>query len=73
MRNQRCRSDQRLRFRYIDSTFAPLPKSEFSSPEFSSVACVCVARFLLDLFGNPEIRLSRDAAQLINRNTVLQE
>ena len=49
-----CAADQRLCFRYIDTTIPLLPKSTIS------------ARFVSDLVGNPDDRLSRDEAQLLS-------
>ena len=51
-------ADQRLCFRYMDSTipllFEPL-----------AILCGCTARFVLDLVGKPEDRFSRVAAHII--------
>ena len=52
-------ADQRLCFRYTDSTIPLLPKSKISSG--------CKARFMSDLVGNPEDRFCLDAAQNIYR------
>ena len=52
-------ADQRLCFRYTDSTIPLLPKSEIAS------FCGCTARFVSDLVGNPEDRVSHDEAHLI--------
>ena len=50
-------ADQRLCFRYIDSTIpskiSPLP-----------IFCGCTARFESDLVGNPEDRFSRNTAHM---------
>ena len=42
-----CAADQHLCFRYIDSTIPLLSKCK-------AISCGCMARFLLDLVGNPE-------------------
>ena len=52
-------TDQRLCFRYTDSTIPLLRKSKISI--FSN----CVARFVLDLVGNPEDRFSDVAAHIM--------
>ena len=51
-------ADQRLCFRYIDSTIPLLPKSKISSLHPSSVA-----GFVSNLVSNPEDRFSHDFAQ----------
>ena len=51
-----CEADQRLCFRYRDSTILLLPKSEISS------ICGCTARFVSDLVGNPDYRFSHNEA-----------
>ena len=55
-------ADQRLCFRYTDSTISLLPKSE----KFKSLTifCGCTAWFVSDLVGNPEDRFSHNEAQL---------
>ena len=53
-------ADQRLCFRYIDSTIPLLPKSEISS-----IFCGCTARFVSDLVGNPEDWFFSDEDQMI--------
>ena len=50
-------ADQRLCFRYTDSTIPLLSKSE-------AILCHCTARFVCDLVGNPEDRFSQNEAQL---------
>ena len=55
-------ADQRLCFRYIDSTIPLLPKSKNSKP--LAIFCGCTARFVLDLVGNPEDRFSHNEAQI---------
>ena len=47
-------ADQRLCFRYTDSTIPLLPKYEISEPQ--AILCGCTARFVWDLVGNPEDR-----------------
>ena len=58
-----CAADQRLCFRYIDSTIPLLPKSKISS--FLAIFSNCAARFMSDLVGTPEDMFSHYAAQLI--------
>ena len=53
-------ADQRLCFRYTDSTIPLLPKSEISLAIF----CDCTARFMSDLVGNPKDRFSQNEAHL---------
>ena len=53
-------ADQRLRFRYIDSTIPLLPKYE-TKP--LAILCGCTARFVY-LIGNPEDRFSGKVAHL---------
>ena len=55
-------ADQRLCFRYTDSTVPLLSKSE----NFKLLAkfCGCTARFVWDLVGNPEDRFSQNEAHL---------
>ena len=53
-------ADQRLCFRYTDSTVPLLSKSEISSLFCGG----CTARFLSDLVGNPEDRFSHNEAQI---------
>ena len=53
-------ADQRLRFRYTDSTIPLLPKSKISSFLPSSVAVQPL--FVWDLVGNPEDRFSHNEA-----------
>ena len=55
------KADQRLCFRYMDSTIPLLPKSEISS-----ILCSCTARFVLALVGNPEDRFSHIKAHHVN-------
>ena len=53
-------ADQRLCFRYMESTILLLFKSKISSLQPSSVA-----RFVSDLVGNPEDRFSQNEAHLM--------
>ena len=53
-----CEADQRLCFRYIDSTF-PLHFNPLA------IFCGCTARFVLDLVGNLEDRFFSVAAHII--------
>ena len=57
-----CADDQRLCFRYTDSTIPLLHKSEI----FESIAifCGCAAWFVSDLVGNTEDRFSHNEAQI---------
>ena len=50
-------ADQRLCFRYTDSTIPLLPKSEIKA---LAIFCGCTARFVSDLVGNPEDRFSHN-------------
>ena len=54
-------ADQRLCFRYMDSTIPLLPKN--FKPR--TIFCGCTARFVWDLVGNPEDRFSRNAAHIM--------
>ena len=56
-------ADQRLCFRYTDSTIPLLPKSEISNP--LAIFSDFPARFVSDLVGNPEDRFSDVAAQMV--------
>ena len=56
-------ADQRLCFRYTDITIPLLPKIRIFKP--LAIFCGCTARFVSDLFGNPEDRFSCDAAQIM--------
>ena len=49
-------ADQRLCFRYIDSTIRNF--------KHLAIICVCTACFVSDLVGNPEDRFSRDVAHI---------
>ena len=55
-------ADQRLCFRYTDSTIPLLLESEISS--HLAIFCDCTARFVSDLVGNPEDRFSQNEAQM---------
>ena len=52
-------ADQRLCFRYKDSTIPLLPKSEISA-----ILCGCAARFVSELVENPEDWFSHNEAQI---------
>ena len=58
-----CEADQRLCFRYSDSTI-PLFISIYSQ-SFKPLGCFCTGRFVTNLVGNPEDCFSRIAAHLI--------
>ena len=45
-----CEADQRLCFRYSDSTIPLLPKSEIF--KILALFCACTGQFVSDLFGN---------------------
>ena len=51
-------ADQRLCFHYTDSTI-PLP-TYIRNFKPLAIMCSCTARFVLDLFGNPEDRFSHN-------------
>ena len=53
-------ADQRLCFRYMNSTIPLLPKSEISS--LIAIFFCCKAWFVSDLFGNPKHRFLHEAA-----------
>ena len=53
-------ADQRLCFRYTDSTIPLLPK--IRNFKHLAILCGCTARFVLDLVGNPEDRFSHNEA-----------
>ena len=55
-------ADQRLCFRYMDSTISLLPKSKIFKP--LAIFCGCTAWFVSDLVGNPEDRFSHNEAQI---------
>ena len=56
-----CAADQRLCFRYTESTIPLLPKIRNFKP--LAIFCGCTARFVSDLVENPEDRFSHDEAQ----------
>ena len=56
-------SDQRLCFRYTDSTIPLLPIFEIST---LAIFCDCTARFVSDLVGNPEDRFSQLSHRLVH-------
>ena len=53
-------ADQRLGFRYTNSTIPLLPNCENFKP--LAIFCDCTARFVSDLVGNPEDRFSQNEA-----------
>ena len=55
------KADQRLCFRYTDSTIPLFLKSNFKP---LSIFCGCTARFVSDLVGNPEDRFSHNKAHI---------
>ena len=55
-------ADQRLCFRYIDSTIHLL--SQFQNFKPLAIFCGCTARFVSDLVGNPEDRVSHNEAHI---------
>ena len=57
-----CEADQRLCFRYTDSTIPLLSKSEIFKP--LAIFCGCTGLFVSDLVKNPEDRFSHNEAQL---------
>ena len=56
-------ADQRLCFRYTDSTTPLLSKSK--KFKLLAIFCGCTDRFVSDLVGNPEDRVSQNEARLI--------
>ena len=56
------KADQRLCFRYTDSTISPLHKSE--NFKLLTIFCGYRARFVPELVGNPEDRFFHDAAHI---------
>ena len=62
-----CAANQRLCFRYIDSTIPPLPKRPLE------IICCCTARFASDVVGNPEDRFSHNEAHIVFRASVEQK
>ena len=59
-----CTADQRLCFRYSDSTMSLLLYSQNFKP--LACFCDCTGRFVSDLVGNPKDRFSRDAAHIMH-------
>ena len=61
-----CEADQRLCFRYTDSTIPLLPIKimNFKPP---AIFYGCTARFISDLVGNPEDRFSHNEAHMIKQ------
>ena len=59
-----CEADQRLCFRYTDSTISLLPKSEISSFWPFSETVQTERQLTSDLVGNPEDRFSRVMAHI---------
>ena len=61
-------ADQRLCFRYTDSTIPLLPikirNLNFKPP---AIFCGCTARIMSDLVGNPEDRFSHNEAHMIKQ------
>ena len=55
-------ADQRLCFRYIDSTIPLL--SKIRNLKLLATLCGCTARFVWDLVGNPEYRFSHNEANI---------
>ena len=55
-------ADQRLCFRYLDSTIPLLPKIRNSKP--LAIFSGCTARFVSDLVGNPKDRFSQNEAHI---------
>ena len=55
-----CEADQRLCFRYTDTTIPLLSKFKPLA-----ILCGCTARFVSDLVGNPEDRFCHNEAQII--------
>ena len=55
-------ADQRLCFRYIDSTIPLLPKYKISMP--LAIFCDCTARIMSDVVGNPEDQVSHNGAHM---------
>ena len=57
-------ADQRLCFRYIDSTISLLPKPKNLKP--LAIFRSCTARFVSDLLGNPEDRFFHNEAHFFS-------
>ena len=56
-------ADQRLCFRYTDTTIPLLSKSE--NFKLLAIFCGCTAWFVSDLVGNPEDRFSHNEAHIV--------
>ena len=56
-------ADQRLCFRYTDSTIPLLPIEK--NFKLLAILCGCTARFVSDLVGNPKDRFSHNKAQIL--------
>ena len=56
-------ADQRLCFRYTDSTIPLLPRPERFKP--ITIFCGCTGWFVRDLVGNPEYRFSHNEAHIV--------
>ena len=56
-------ADQRLCFRYIDSTTPLLPKYKYFKP--LAILCGCTAGFVSDLVRNTEDRFSHNEAHIL--------
>ena len=55
-------ADQRLCFRYTESTIPLLPILNFKP---LAIFCGCTVRFVSDLVGNPEDRFSHNDAHMV--------
>ena len=62
-------ADQLLCFRYIDSTIPLLPIRNFKP---LAILCDCTARFVSDLVGDHEDRLSHNEANIIEMRSLTQ-
>ena len=58
LHGNRAGADRRLCFRYIDSRIALLPEIQNFKPLV--ISCSCTVRFVSDLVGNLDNRISRD-------------
>ena len=59
-----CEADQRLCFRYMDSTIIVLLR-KIRNFKHLAIFCSCTGRFVSDQVGNPEDSFSHDAAQMV--------
>ena len=57
-----CEADQRLCFRYTDSTIPLLSESKIFKP--LAIFCDCPVGFVSDLVGNPKDQFSHNEAQI---------